>query len=446
MPPPVAEPWAPSPRWYNLIPHPEQLRLIHSRARFRVVPAGRRSGKTERAKRYIVRQAFRESAQGLWQDYRYFLGAPTRDQAKALYWEDLKSLIPPELRLGEPRESTLTLRLATGAELVVVGLDRPQRIEGRGWNGGILDEFANLKPGAWAANIRPALSDRNGWCWMIGVPEGLGDYKELFDYATSGVDPEWDGFTWKSADILPASEIESAKRTLDPLTYAQEYEAAFTTWQGKVYYPFDRRIHVDKLQYHPRADLIFAFDFNTSPGTASIVQEQRLPNGETGTGVIGEVWIDKNSNTPRICERLVNQWGEHQGNVLCYGDATGGAEGTAKVAGSDWSLIKQHLKPHFGERLKFKVPLANPLERVRVNAVNSRLLSASGTVRMMVDGRCANIIRDFEGVRATEDGAGAIDKKKDPKLSHLTDGVGYYVVAEFPVRPTRLVTGTMIGV
>jgi hypothetical protein len=384
--------------------------------------------------------------QGKWQDYRYFLGAPTRDQAKALFWDDLKLLIPPHLRLGEPRESSLTLTLITGAQLVVVGLDRPQRIEGRGWNGGILDEFANLKPRAWEENIRPALSDRLGWCWMIGVPEGMGEYKDLFDYARSGADPEWDGFTWHSADILPKSEIESARRTMDSLSFAQEYEASWISWQGKVYYPFDRRIHVDKLQYHPRADLIFTFDFNTSPGTAAIIQEQRLPNGETGTGVIGEVWIEKNSNTPRICERLISQWGEHQGNVLCYGDATGGAEGTAKVAGSDWALIRQYLKPQFGDRLRMKVPPANPLERVRVVAMNSRLLSASGTVRMMVDGRCSHVVRDFEGVRATEDGAGAIDKRKDPQLSHLTDGIGYYVAAEFPVRPNHLITGRMTGI
>jgi hypothetical protein len=41
---------------------------------------------------------------------------------------------------------------------------------------GILDEFGNCKPNAWGANVRPALSDRNGWCDLIGVPEGRNHY------------------------------------------------------------------------------------------------------------------------------------------------------------------------------------------------------------------------------------------------------------------------------
>jgi hypothetical protein len=71
---------------------------------------------------------------------------------------------------------------------------------------------------------------------------------------------------------------------------------------------------------------------------------------------------------------------------------------------------------------------------VRVNAVNSRLKAADGTVRMMVDPqRAPNVIRDFEGVRLLEGGSGEINKKSDPHLSHLSDGIGYYVEKEFPI-------------
>ena len=36
-----------TPRWTAMRDHAEQIRLIRSLARFKVVPAGRRSGKTE---------------------------------------------------------------------------------------------------------------------------------------------------------------------------------------------------------------------------------------------------------------------------------------------------------------------------------------------------------------------------------------------------------------
>jgi hypothetical protein len=118
-----AEPGQLTARWTQLKPHPEQIRLINSPARFKVVPAGRRSGKTERAKRNLIIQALKESSQGEWLDYRYFAAAPTRDQAKAIWWSDLKAMVPAWMREGRSRESDLTIRLITGAGIVVVGLD-----------------------------------------------------------------------------------------------------------------------------------------------------------------------------------------------------------------------------------------------------------------------------------------------------------------------------------
>jgi len=119
--------------------------------------------------------------------------------------------------------------------------------------------------------------------------------------------------------------------------------------------------------------------------------------------------------------------------VFCYGDATGGSKGSAKVRGSDWDLVKQKLYPVFGDRLHFRVPKANPRERVRVNSVNSRLLNTMDEVFMVVDHTCKMTIKDFEGVRVIEGGTGEIDKKRDPKLSHLSDGIGYYIAREYPV-------------
>jgi hypothetical protein len=117
-----------------------------------------------------------------------------------------------------------------------------------------------------------------------------------------------------------------------------------------------------------------------------------------------------------------------------YGDATGGAQGSARVQGSDWQLVRNELTPVFGRNLSFRVPSTNPRERVRVNAVNSRLKSADGTVRLMVDPtKCPNVVKDFEGVRLLEGGSGEIDKKADPLLSHWTDGIGYYCEREFPL-------------
>jgi hypothetical protein len=118
------------PRWTQLRPHPAGEAYSNSPHRFNTVAAGRRSGKTERAKRKLVRKLL--SAKTTWEP-RFFAGAPTRDQAKRIFWDDLKLLVPRYLMAERPSESELKIRLVTGGELFVVGLDVPERIEGSPW-------------------------------------------------------------------------------------------------------------------------------------------------------------------------------------------------------------------------------------------------------------------------------------------------------------------------
>ena len=314
-------------------------------------------------------------------------------------------MVPKELQRGKPSESEMTIRLVNGADVTVLGLDAPERIEGRPLDWICCDEYANMKPEVWSSNLRPALSSRGrpGGAWMIGVPEGRNHYYHLTIDAQREDYQEWSHHTWKSADILDAAEIEAAKRDLDELTYLQEYEASFVNFQGRAYYSFERSTHCETVEYNPRFPLIFAFDFNVSPGVAVVAQDlpydgDRDEVDEGSTAVIGEVYIPRNSNTPAVCRRLIKDWSHHKGDVLCYGDSTGGARGTSQVRGSDWDIIRQELKAVFKERLKMRVPRANPRERVRVNAMNARLKSADGKIRLLVNPEKAPFcILDLEG-------------------------------------------------
>ncbi len=424
-------------RWTKLKAHEEQLRYWKSPHRFNVLPCGRRSGKTERFKRKLIRRAMI----GTEHDTpRFFAAAPTYKQAKKIFWNDLKAMIPP-MFVKRHFEADLIIKLVTGTEIHLIGLDRPARIEGIPWDGGGVDEYADIKPEAWTENIRPALSDRLGWCDFIGVPEGRNHYYDLYQKAKKlqeqfGDASEWGAFTWVSADILPASEIESAKSDMDELTFAQEYEASFINFQGLAYHSYHSEKSCGNLfqNYNPKDDLIITFDFNVSPGTAAIIQEMKLPNGLDGTAVIGEVHIPRSSNTVHVCNKIINDWIGHKGNIFVYGDATGGASGSAKVSGSDWDLIRATLQPAFGEKLYLRNQKANPRERVRVNAVNSRLANTAGERRLMIDPyKAPKVIEDFEGVTTLEGGSGEIDKVKNPHLSHLTDGIGYYIEKVFPI-------------
>lgn len=440
-----------TPRWYPLTPVEPMLRLSETPARFNVCSAGRRSGKTESAKRftYVGNDSFEGALtySRPYDDGWFVLTAPTHSQAKRVFWNDMVAMCP-KWALKRRRESDLTLKLYNGVEITVFGMDRPERIEGRAIDGLVADEYANMKADAWDKHIRPALSTkgRPGWGWLIGVPEGRNHYWQKFKHATNSGDPSWAAHTWHSSLVIDTAELEQARRDMDELTFKQEYEGEFVNFTGRAYHAFGDHNQDAAVRYDPAKPLIFCFDFNNSPGVAAVLQEQcrqdyadagirlRRRSEEEFVAAVGEVWIPRHSNTLRVCDRLIKDWGEHDGDVVCYGDATGGAKGTSAVMGSDWELIEQRLGEHFGDRLSVMVEKTNPRERARVNAVNSLCRSAMGSVRLLVDPKaCQHLVEDLEGVITVEGGSGEIDKDEDPNLTHISDAVGYYVASEHAV-------------
>jgi len=425
-------------RWTPLRPHAEQYRLFNSAARFITVPAGKRSGKTEvggKRKPLLNRILFQmEHIDG-----RYLFTAPTHRQAKNIFWNDLKAMVPKELRRGKPSESELVIPLWNGTDIQVLGLDVPERAEGTPLNGIVLDEYADMKAGVWHEHIRASLADRKGWAIFTGVPEGRNHYYDLcmesISRMHSKTDSEWAHYHWISADILPQHEILSAKRDLDPQTYRQEYEATFETFTGLAYYGFNRNSNLTRVDYDHRLNLHLCFDFNVEPGSAVVIQEQRIKKDTPPvTCIIDEVHIPRNSNTVAVTRKLLKKYKKHPTGVYVYGDASGGNRGSAQLDGSDWELIQGLLKPVFGSQLHFRVPRRNGPERSRVNAVNSRLCAMDETRKMFVNpAHAPTVLKDFEGVPLLAGGSGEIDKS-NKKLSHWTDAIGYYVVDRYPVR------------
>ena len=137
---------------------------------------------------------------------------------------------------------------------------------------------------------------------------------------------------------------------------------------------------------------------------------------------------------------MIKDWKHHEGEVNIYGDATGGAPGSAKVKGSDWDLVEVELNKEFKGRLNFNVPRGNPAERARINSVNSRLKNVKGKIKMLVDPvNAKHTADDLDAVMLIEGGSGEIDKKSDKSITHLTDGVGYYVFRDFSIKRDSLI-------
>lgn len=418
-----------TPRWFDGPNHVGRIKFWRSNSRFIFCHSGRRSWKTETAKRRMVRSLITTT------NKKFLAGAPTNKQAKKIFWEDFKRLIPKKLA-PQRYDGELFIRTLAGSELHVAGMDSPDRVEGQMWDGVLLDEYGNMAERVWPEVISPVLSDTRGWAMLTGVPEGRNHYYDLIQRMRHRENV--DVFHWPSWEILPPEEIEVQRENLDELTFNQEFGGEFVHFAGRAYYAFDAVKNCGPVRglYNSKAPLVFCFDFNVDPGVAVVCQEAKLPNGQVGTAVISEVYIPRNSNTEIVCNKLGADWKGHEGFIRLYGDFTGGARGTAKLKGSDWEIIHRTLSQHFnpGRIQNFVSP--NPPVKSRVNAVNARMRSANGVIRCIIDPETApHLAKDLEGVTWLSGASGELDKSaKSKDLTHISDAFGYYIAREFPIK------------
>ena len=413
-------------RWYPLKYHQTQYVLGNDDIRFKVVPAGRRSGKTERAKRFIAREALRTP------NASYFIAAPTRPQVKKIYWDDMKKLcFTSVLPRGSVSETELTIMLPNGAVISLVGLDQPQRIEGTLWTGGLIDEIADVKPKAWAENISPALDTFNpvnpgykAWCWLIGVPDGLNHYYEMAEYARTANDPEWKLYTWPSSDILPTEMIAAAKRRMSARQFRQEYEASFETAGGKIYSDYSADNHVNsKIESHEQ--LLWMHDFNYTPMSSAVGVRR---DGGKSLYLLDEI-ILTSAVARQTAVEFCDKYKDHANrSVVLFGDPAGRA-GEKHGHASDYVEIEKVLKDG-GWKVERRVKLAAPAIRDRQNAVRAKIRNAADEVSLFVDPRRAPYCH--KGLATVQTKTGSTFLEEDSEYQHITTAIGYCVDRIWP--------------
>jgi len=207
---------------------------FHARKqRWGVLVVHRRAGKTVAAINDLIRAAWRCKLDAP----RFAYIAPTFTQAKMVAWSYLKKFtegIPGRV----VSESELHVTLPGNRQVRLYGADNFDRLRGIYLDGAVVDEPADLDPRAWTDILRPALSDRQGWCVWIGTPKGKDAFYRLWRDAVGN--PDW--FTMRlpasESHILPAAELSSAMAGMAASVgaYEREYECSFDTPQaGSIY-------------------------------------------------------------------------------------------------------------------------------------------------------------------------------------------------------------------
>lgn len=410
-------------RWYPLKDHPVQLALVDavpSGVRFPLVPAGRRSGKTERFKRFIVKRAMSEPGM-------YFAAAPTYQQVKKIFWQDLKAFSLSATHDKRPSESDLIIFMPNGSEIHCIGLDRPERIEGIPWTGGGIDEFADIKASAWEANIFPALNtvdprrpDYRAWCWLLGVPDGLNHYFDMCEQARANPDGDFRVYHWKSADILPPDVIQNAKRTMSPKQYRQEFEASFETATGRIYEDYSDANHTtETIQSHEQ--LHWSHDQNFTPLSSCVAVER-----EDGIYLLDEIVLTS-AVSRQAAEEFVEKFKGHKNKHLClYGDPAGRA-GEKHGHASDYTDIKAVLLAA-GWKITDRVKRKHPAIKDRQNMVRARILNEAGERSLFVNPKTAFWCHKGLSTVQLKEGS-TFQEDQTNKYQHITTAIGYMVDA-----------------
>jgi len=392
-----------------------QKTISIDKSRFRVVVAGRRFGKTFLAINELAKFA-------RYPNQKCLYIATTYRQAKGVIWDDLLQLLYEKNWVKKVNLSDLTVTLVNGSIITLRSSDNNTALRGTKWNFISLDEYASMDPATWDSILRPTLSDTEGHALFIGTPYGRNHFWDLYNNANTLDD--WSSYQFTTAqggNVAPA-EIEAAKRDMAEREFNQEYNATFEDAAGIIAYAFTQDNVKTAPQLSPSNALHIGMDFNTDNFAACVM----LQNKDT-LHIIDEIML-QNASTGDMCKEIQQRYGRRM--IFVYPDASGSQRKTSANGMTD------HLILH-NAGFKVRTPKTNPAVKDAIAAVNSRLRSTSGDIKLFIDPNCKNTLASMNKFTYKE---GSRVPDKSSGYDHMFDALKYCVWQLFPLQQMRFDT------
>jgi hypothetical protein len=213
--------------------HPKQKEIASSDARFKVIRAGRRGGKTALEVETMIFKAVSKK------DSNIFYLAPNQTQARSIIWGALRTRLG---NIGKANEQRLEMSVPTqdgGQSLIkIAGWENRENFRGQSANHITVDEIDTMKDFfiGWQEIFTPALIDTEGTTDFIGTPQKENpNLRRLEKFAEGKLD--WETFHFTSWDNphLKRAELEKWREELDGNTYRQEIEAEYVDHLGALF-------------------------------------------------------------------------------------------------------------------------------------------------------------------------------------------------------------------
>ncbi len=213
---------------FELDLHPAQHEVWESSARFKVVAAGRRFGKTVMGMASIlVAATTNPRSVSLWV-------APSHSQSRMAL--DMVSQAVPRAH-REVNRTLSEVYLANGSKILFRSGERWDNLRGDGLVCAVLDEAAFLDERVWTEAVRPALSDHKGHALLISTFNGENWFYRYFRNAIENDNEQWASWRFLTLDnpFIDPAEVDEARRNLPREVFEQEYEASPMAFSGAVF-------------------------------------------------------------------------------------------------------------------------------------------------------------------------------------------------------------------
>ena len=219
--------------------HAHQQVIADCPARFIVVAAGRRFGKSWLAQMLALDAAINHGKAVWWL-------SPTHGNSWTHYLM-VQRMIGDLASYKSAKQYYMEFAYkGQRGSLTFKSGDREDNLRGSGLDFVVLDEAAYMSSSLWNDVVRPTLIDKEGHALFLSTPKGYGNF--FHQLYLRGLDtekyPDWRSFHFSSADNLSipgmVEEVKRAKKDMTTLKFRQEILAEFVQDAGGVFFDVEK--------------------------------------------------------------------------------------------------------------------------------------------------------------------------------------------------------------
>lgn len=422
-------------------PHAVQ-RKIHSavadKARFRVVCAGRRTGKSTLGGHELTTEAirafYRTDIDPFDHRAEFWIVGPEYSDAEKEFrvlWSDLNKLGMEKYfdRPGtyyNPESGQMHLSMYGGKfQVHCKSAKYPDSLVGEALEGIILAEAAKLKPSIWHKFTRPMLADYKGWALFTSTPEGRNWFYDLYRMGQDPAMEDWFSVrmpSWSNDILFPLGrhdpEIASMSAGMSEEKFNQEIGADFTEFVGRVFKDFDEEIHVGDFKYNPNLPVYAAIDYGwTNPFVWLLLQVDVFDN----VYVIGEHY-QTNMTVEENVDEIVRKGLAPAGLRFVYPDP---------ASPQDTKVVENMLQvrgmPGTGGPINDRLELIRRWLKIKQDDMPNNEWGYSKP-KLNFDRSCVNCIREFSEYRYPENKRELTESSENPmkKDDHTPEALGRF--------------------